>query len=176
MRGLGLGSVGSALTDIDWKNVYWKLQRVLQAPAEEEVEEEEKNLFNATWRDAEEVKVLQMCKRERESWRQTVNAISVRPVHTHYELERKKLFSHTFDHFLNLVYSNLRPFSSQSFPPSSPSSPRFSLFLNPQLLLYSASAEANMLSYAAVRGEEAMPSSGEVDVRLSLLALLEGVW
>ena len=31
-----------------------------------------------------------------------------------------------------------------------------------------------MLSYAAVRGEEVLPANGEVDVRLSLLALLEG--
>ena len=31
-----------------------------------------------------------------------------------------------------------------------------------------------MLSYAAVRGEEVLPVNGEVDVRLSLLALLEG--
>ena len=31
-----------------------------------------------------------------------------------------------------------------------------------------------MISYAAVRGEEPLPSNGEVDVRLSLLALLEG--
>ena len=31
-----------------------------------------------------------------------------------------------------------------------------------------------MISYAAVRGEEPLPSNGEVDVRLALLALLEG--
>ena len=31
-----------------------------------------------------------------------------------------------------------------------------------------------MLSYAAVRGEVVLPANGEVDVRLSLLALLEG--
>ena len=31
-----------------------------------------------------------------------------------------------------------------------------------------------MLSYASVRGEEVIPSTGEVDVRLAMLALLEG--
>ena len=37
------------------------------------------------------------------------------------------------------------------------------------------SAEANMQSYASVRGEEILPSAGEVDVRLSLLTLLESL-
>ena len=33
-----------------------------------------------------------------------------------------------------------------------------------------------MLSYAAVRGDEVIPSTGEVDVRLAMLALLEGTY
>ena len=33
-----------------------------------------------------------------------------------------------------------------------------------------------MLSYASVRGEEVIPSTGEVDVRLAMLALLEGTY
>ena len=37
------------------------------------------------------------------------------------------------------------------------------------------STEANMQSYAAVRGDEAIPTTGEVDVRLALLSLLEGL-
>jgi len=37
------------------------------------------------------------------------------------------------------------------------------------------SAEANLQSYASVRGEEAIPSTGEVDVRLMLLTLLESM-
>ena len=36
--------------------------------------------------------------------------------------------------------------------------------------------ESNMLSYASVRGEEVIPSTGEVDVRLAMLALLEGTY
>ena len=37
------------------------------------------------------------------------------------------------------------------------------------------SAEANLQSYASVRGEEVIPSTGEVDVRLMLLTLLESM-
>ena len=36
------------------------------------------------------------------------------------------------------------------------------------------SMESNMLNYAAVRGDEVIPFSGEVDTRLAMLALLEG--
>lgn len=34
--------------------------------------------------------------------------------------------------------------------------------------------EANMASYTSIRGEEAIPNYVEIDVRLAMLALLEG--
>ena len=36
--------------------------------------------------------------------------------------------------------------------------------------------ESNMLNYAAIRGDEVIPCSGEVDTRLAMLALLEGTY
>ena len=46
--------------------------------------------------------------------------------------------------------------------------------VQPKSLPQMGSMESNMAQYASIRGEEVISATAEVDVRLSLLALLEG--
>jgi hypothetical protein len=106
-----------------------------------------------------------------------------------------KIFSHHFDSILSSIVPADKPiptWSSSDFPRAALEvlvreatqaawkaySRVIAIILEniqPKAGPASGSVEANMASYAAIRGDEAIPSVAEVDVRLSLLALLEGM-
>lgn len=103
-----------------------------------------------------------------------------------------KLFSQHFEYILNTIVPDNIP----SWTPSDVAKGTFEALVREcprwawkyhqkviQVILHNVqpksgpapgSVEANMASYMAIRGEEAIQTTAEIDIRLSLLALLEG--